>query len=61
MGNTGRATENVVREMDPDVVVREAESERSLAGDDVVRGRLSRVVFTGYWPSYIAFFTSNQS
>ncbi|KAH9991402.1 107-domain-containing protein [Russula vinacea] len=33
-GNTGRAAENVVREMDPDAVVREAEIGRSLAGDD---------------------------
>jgi len=36
-GNTGRAAENVVREMDPDAVVREAEIGRSLAGDDAVR------------------------
>jgi hypothetical protein len=36
-GNTGRAAENVVREMDPDAVVREAENGRSLAGDDAVR------------------------
>ena len=36
-GNTGRAAENVVREMDPDAVVREAEAGRSLAGDDAVR------------------------
>ena len=35
-GNTGRAAENVVREMDPDAVVREAEIGRSLAGDDAV-------------------------
>jgi hypothetical protein len=33
-GNTGRTAENVVREMDPDAVVREAEIGRSLAGDD---------------------------
>ena len=37
-GNTGRAAENVVRQMDPDSVVREAEIGRSLAGDDAVRG-----------------------
>jgi len=37
-GNAGRAAENVVREMDPDAVVREAEAGRSLAGDDAVRG-----------------------
>lgn len=37
-GNTGRAAENVVREMDPDSVVREAENGRSLAGDDAVCG-----------------------
>jgi hypothetical protein len=37
-GNTGRTAENVVREMDPDAVVREAEIGRSLAGDDAVRG-----------------------
>lgn len=36
-GNTGRTAENVVREMDPDAVVREAEIGRSLAGDDAVR------------------------
>jgi nuclear pore complex protein Nup107 len=36
-GNTGRTAENVVREMDPDAVVREAETGRSLAGDDAVR------------------------
>ena len=36
-GNTGRAAENVVREMDPDTVVREAEIGHSLAGDDAVR------------------------
>lgn len=36
-GNTGRAAENVVRQMDPDSVVREAEIGRSLAGDDAVR------------------------
>jgi nuclear pore complex protein Nup107 len=40
-GNTGRAAENVVREMDPDSVVREAEIGRSLAGDDAVRAWLS--------------------
>ncbi|KAH9976532.1 nuclear pore protein 84/107 [Russula compacta] len=33
-GNTGRAAENVVREMDADAVVREAEIGHSLAGDD---------------------------
>jgi len=37
-GNAGRAAENVVREMDPDAVVREAKVGRSLAGDDAVRG-----------------------
>jgi hypothetical protein len=37
MGNAGRAAENVVREMDPDAVVREAQIGRSLAGDDAVR------------------------
>ena len=36
-GNAGRTAENVVREMDPDAVVREAENGRSLAGDDAVR------------------------
>jgi hypothetical protein len=41
-GNTGRAAENVVREMDPDAVVREAEIGRSLAGDDAVRDAFSR-------------------
>jgi nuclear pore complex protein Nup107 len=35
--NIGRAAENVVREMDPDAVVREAEIGRSLAADDAVR------------------------
>ncbi|KAN0138564.1 Nuclear pore protein 84/107 [Lactarius tabidus] len=33
-GNTGRAADSVVREMDPDSVVREAEAGRSLAADD---------------------------
>ena len=37
-GNTGRAVKNVVQEMDPDAVVREAESVCGLAGDDAVRG-----------------------
>jgi hypothetical protein len=37
MGNIGRATENVVREMDPDAVIREAEVGHSLAADDAVR------------------------
>jgi len=41
-GNTGRTAENVVREMDPDAVVREVEIGRSLAGDDAVRGAFSR-------------------
>ena len=36
-GNTGRAADSVVREMDPDSVVREAEIGRSLAADDAVR------------------------
>jgi nuclear pore complex protein Nup107 len=35
-GNVGRGAENVVREMDPDAVVREAEIGRSLAADDAV-------------------------
>ena len=39
-GNIGRATENVVREMDPDAVTREAEFGRSLAADDAVRNYL---------------------
>ena len=34
MGNTGRAAKN----MDPDVVVLESESVRSLVGDDTVCG-----------------------
>ncbi|KAI0259467.1 nuclear pore protein 84/107 [Gloeopeniophorella convolvens] len=33
-GNTGRTADNVVHEMDPDAVVREAGSGRSLAADD---------------------------
>ncbi|KAH9953410.1 hypothetical protein BC827DRAFT_1248654, partial [Russula dissimulans] len=37
-GNAGRAAENVVRKMDPDAVVREAEVGHSLVGDDAVRG-----------------------
>ena len=37
-GEHGSQGENIVREMDPDAVVREAEIGRSLAGDDAVRG-----------------------
>ena len=50
-GNTGRTAENVVREMDPDAVVREAEIGRSLAGDDAVR-----VLFCCFLCSLLAQF-----
>ena len=43
-GNTGRAADSVVREMDPDSVVREAEAGRSLAADDAVRYYLPLVL-----------------
>lgn len=43
-GNTGRAADSVVREMDPDSVVREAEAGRSLAADDAVRYDLPLVL-----------------
>ena len=57
-GNTGRAAQNVVREMDPDAVVREAESVRSLAGDDAVRGADYLVsCFRGIGLLIVAFFT----
>ena len=42
MGNIGRTTENVVREMDPDAVIWEAEVGHSLAADDAVRNSLPR-------------------
>ena len=50
-GNTGRAAENVVQEMDPDAVVREAEIGRSLAGDDAVRSG-----FASYSRSHLPLF-----
>ena len=50
-GNTGRAAENVVQEMDPDAVVREAEIGRSLAGDDAVRSG-----FASYSRSHLPHF-----
>lgn len=46
-GNTGRAADSVVREMDPDSVVREAEAGRSLAADDAVRYDLPLVLLVG--------------
>jgi nuclear pore complex protein Nup107 len=54
-GNTGRTVENVVREMDPDAVVREAEIGRSLAGDDAVRAFLLLSFFV-LRPGKFAFF-----
>ena len=54
-GNTGRTAENVVREMDPDAVVREAEIGRSLAGDDAVRGAFSRHIL-GHGLTHLSFY-----
>jgi hypothetical protein len=45
-GNTSRAAQNVVGEMDPDAVVREVELGRSLAGDDSDTVRRA-VMFSG--------------
>ena len=39
-GSTGRAADSLVREIDPDSVVRETEIERSLAAADAVRDDL---------------------
>ena len=44
-GNTGRAADSLVRTMDPDSVVREAEIGHSLAADDAVRDDLRSPTF----------------
>ena len=54
-GNTGRAAENVVREMDPDAVVREAEIGHSLAGDDAVRSGFATCPWSHLPPFLLSF------